>query len=140
MFGTINKLGVLGTVVTTVMNAGCCAGAVVGPLAGLFFAGGYLYRVPADWQLPLLYGTLAVTFTGFGLAWRRHRRLAPVLLVLPGAVAILYPLHQALDVSTLKVLMWVGFGLLLAAAAWDTWLSLRARSCRPTLSRPEGSQ
>lgn len=140
MLGTINKLGVLGTVVTAVMNVGCCAGAVVGPLAGVFFAGGYLYRVPAAWQLPLLYGSLAVALVGFGLGWRRHRRLAPVLLFLPGAAAILYPLHQALDVPVLKVFVWLGFGLLLAAAAWDTWFGFLARRCRLSASRSEACQ
>ena len=140
MLGTINKLGVLGTVVATVMNVGCCAGAVVGPLAGVFFAGGYLYRVPSAWQLPLLYGSVAVALVGFGLGWRRHRRLAPLLLFLPGAAAVLHPLHQVVDVSVLKISVWLGFGLLLMAAAWDAWLSFRARRCGLALSRSEVSR
>ncbi len=139
MLGTINKLGVVGTVITTVLNLGCCAW-VLGSWTAVFFTGGLLDRVPLAWQLPLLYGSLAVAFVGFGLGWRRHRRLAPVLLFLPGAAAILYPLHQALDVPVLKVLVWLGFGLLLAAAAWDTWLVFRTRACRLTLSPSEVSQ
>ncbi len=139
MLGTINKLGVLGTVVTTALNLGCCAGAV-GPLATVLFTGGLLDRVPVAWQLPLLYGSLAVTLVGFGLGWRRHRRLAPLLLFLPGAAAVLYPLHGPLDFSVLKVLIWLGFGLLLAAAVGDTWLALRTRSCQLPLSRPGFSQ
>jgi len=140
MLGTVNKLGILGTMSAAAANLGCCAPQVLGPLAGVFFAGGLLDRVPVAWQLPLLYGSLAVALAGFGLGWRRHRRLHPLLLFLPGATAILYPLHEALDVAVLKVSVWLGFGLLLVAAAWDTWLSVRARACGRSLSRPEVSQ
>jgi len=140
MLGTVNKAGVLGAVAATAVNLGCCAPGALGPLAGVLAAGGLLDRIPAAWQLPVLYGSLAVALLGFGLGWRRHRGLAPVLLFLPGAAAVLYPLHVALDVSVLKVLIWVGFGLLLAAAVWDTWLSFQTRGCRLTLSRSEGSQ
>jgi len=139
MSGTIGKLGVLGSVVATAINVGCCAPAVFGPLTGLLFAGGFLYRVPPAWQLPLLYGFLAVALVGFGLGWRRHRRPYPMLLFLPGGAAILYPFHEALDVWVLQLLIWVGFGLLLAVAVWDMVLSLRSRSCRPPLSRLEVS-
>ncbi len=81
-----------------------------------------------------------MTLVGFGLGWRRHRRLAPVALFLPGAAAVLHPLHGPLDFSVLKVLIWLGFGLLLAAAAWDAWLAFRTRACRLALSPSEVSQ
>ena len=140
MLGAINKLGVLGTAVSSALSLGCCAPQVLGPLAAVVYAGGLLDRVPVAWQLPLLYGSLAVALVGFGLGWRRHRRLAPMLLFLPGAGALFYTFHEALEVSVLRVLIWLGFGLLLAAAAWDTWLSFRARSCPLALSRSEVSQ
>lgn len=140
MIGTIDKLGVLGAAMTTALNLGCCAPQVLGPLAGVLSAGGFLDRIPFGWQLPLLYGSLAVALVGFGLGWRRHRALCPMLVFLPGAAALLYPLHEALDLSMLKVLMWLGFGLLLVAAAWDTWLSFQSLKCRLTVSRSEGSQ
>ncbi len=137
----MNKLGVLGTVVTSVLNLGCCAPQVLGPLASVLFAEGLLDWGPVAWQLPLLYASLAVALGGFGLGWRRHRRLVPLLLFLAGAAAILYPFHESLEVSILKVLLWLGFGLLLAAAVWDTWLSLWTRGCRLTaLSQSEASQ
>lgn len=139
MLGTVNKLGVIGTVVAAAVNLGCCAGAVFGPLAGVFFAGGFLYRVPVAWQMPFLYGSLAVSLTGFGLGWIRHRRLAPMVLFFAGTAAILYPLHEALDVSVLKAFIWLGFAVVLAAAAWDTWLSFRARGCRLARSPSEVS-
>lgn len=139
MIGVISKVGVLGTVATAVVNLGCCTG-VLGPLAAVVSTGGVLDRVPVGWQLPLLYGSLAVALVGFGLGWRRHRHSCPMLLFLPGAVAVLYPFHQALDVWVLAVSLWLGFGLLLAAAAWDTWLSVRTRSCRVAGSCSEVSQ
>ncbi len=139
MLGTMNKLGVLGTMVAAVLNLGCCA-EVFGPIAAVLFAGGLLDRVPAAWQMPLLYGSSAAALLGFGLGWRRHRQLAPLLLFLAGAVALLYPFHEALDVFILKIFMWLGFSLLLMATGWDTWLSFRARSCRFPISRTEASQ
>ncbi len=135
MLGTINKIGVLGTMATTVLNLGCCVPQALGPLTGVLSAGGFLDRVPLAWQLPLLYGSLAVALVGFGLGWRRHRQVAPTLLFFPGATALLYPFHEALDVSVLRVLIWLGFGLLLAAGAWDTWFSFWTRACRLTRSR-----
>lgn len=140
MLGTVNKLGVLGTVVAAAVNLSCCAGAVFGPLTGVLFAGGALYRVPVAWQMPSLYGSLAVALMGFGLGWIRHRRLAPVLLFLPGAAALLYPFYVVLDVPVLRVLIWLGFGFLLTGAVWDVWLSLRRRGCRFALRREEGCQ
>lgn len=130
MLSALNKTGVLGAAAATAASLGCCAPAALGPLAGLLAAGGVLDRVPVVWQLPILYGSLGVALVGLGLGWRRHRRLSPALLFLPGAAAILYPLHEALDVSVLTALIWLGLGLLLASAGLDTWLSLRARRCR----------
>ncbi|MBI2466870.1 MAG: MerC family mercury resistance protein [Candidatus Rokubacteria bacterium] len=131
MLGTVGRLGALAsTVGSTVVCLGCCA-SVLGPVAAVVFAGGWVEWVPVAWQLPLLYGSLVVALVGFGLGWRRHRRVAPLGLFLPGAAAILYPLHEALDVWVLQVLIWLGFGLLLAAAASDTWLALRTPGCRP---------
>ena len=140
MLVIINKAGVLGAVATSVVNLGCCAPQVLGPLAAVVFAGGLLDRVPTAWQLPLLYGSLTVALVGFGLGWRRHRRLPPLLLFLPGAAALLYPFHEAIDVLWLKAFIWLGFGLLLAAAVWDSWLGFRTRGCRLPLSRWESSQ
>jgi len=140
MLGTMNKLGVVGTVATTALNLGCCAPQALGPLTGILFAGGLLDRIPAAWQLPSLYGSLTLALAGLGLGWRRHRRPAPLLLGLSAAPALLYPFHEALDVWILELLIWLGFGLLLAAAIWDTVLSFRACRCRYAPLRLEDSQ
>ena len=62
----MKNLGVPGTVVAAVLNLGCCAD-VLGPIAGVFFAGGLLDRVSPGWQLPLLYGSSGVALLGFGV-------------------------------------------------------------------------
>jgi hypothetical protein len=140
MLGAVSKVGVLGTVMTSVLNLGCCAPQVLGPLTAVLVVGGLLDRVPLVWQLPLFYGSLGVAFVGFAVGWRRHRRLAPALLFLPGAAGLLYAFHEALDVSLLKVFIWLGLGLLLVAAIWDAWLAFRTRGCWRALSPSEGSQ
>ncbi|MFQ5899491.1 MAG: MerC family mercury resistance protein [Candidatus Methylomirabilia bacterium] len=135
----MSKLGAVAAVLAGLLNLGCCVG-VVGPLGAVLVTGGMLDRVPVDWRLPLLYGSVAVALVGFGIGWRRHRRPAPMLIFLAGAAALLYPFHEALDVSVLKVFIWIGFGLLLASATWDTWASLKKRRCGPVLPRWERSQ
>lgn len=135
---TVAGLGALGSMVSTVLNLGCCAG-LLGPLAAMPLAGGLLDGVPVAWRAPLLYGSLAVALLGLGLGSRRHRRLGPLLLFLPGAAVIVYPLHEALDVWVLQVLIWLGLGLLLAAVAWGTWLAFESRGCRVTRSGVQGA-
>lgn len=130
MIRAFNALGLLGTVVTTTLNLGCCAG-VLGSLASVLFAGGILEWIPTSWQLPLLYGALGVTLLGLGVGWRRHRWPHPLLLYSAGAAAVLYPFHEALEVSIMGTLIWAGFGVLLAASVLDAWLSFRIRRCRP---------
>jgi hypothetical protein len=136
MLGTIQKLGVLGVLGSTMLSLGCCAG-LLGPPATVLLTGGAVDWVPLAWRLPLLYGSLALALVSFTLGWRRHRRVAPLMLVLLGAAALLYPLHEALDVSTFQALVWLGLGLLVAGATWETWLLFRSRGCRLTLTRSE---
>lgn len=135
--GVFNKAGVLGTVLTSALNLGCCAPQVLGPLTGVLAAGGLLDRVPVAWQLPLLYGSLALALVGFVLGLRRHRSPYPLLLFLAGSAALLYPFHEALDLSVLRVLIWLGLGVLLAAAVWDSWVAFRSRRCYFPSSRLE---
>lgn len=130
----VPTLAVLGAAGGSVVNAGCCSD-LLGPVAAVVAAGGLLDWVPAAWGVPLLYGSLAVTLGGLALGWRRHGSRAPVLLFTTGSVALLYPLHEALDVRLLQALTWLGLGLLLAAAAVDAWLP----GCRSTWLRRPGS-
>jgi hypothetical protein len=101
----------------------------VGLVSGLF------EWVPLAWRLPVLYGSLALALGSLALAWRRHRQPLPLVLFGLGAAALLYPLHEATDVRVLQLLIWLGFGLLLAAVGWDTWFAFRAPGCRGPVSR-----
>lgn len=132
--GLVPALGTLGTAASTVLSLGCCAD-LLGPVTAVVAAGALLDGVPAAWEVPLLYGSLAVTLGGLARGWRRHGSRPPVLLFTTGTVALLSPLHEALDVRLLQALTWLGLGLLLAAAAVDAWL----RGCRSTWSRRPGS-
>jgi hypothetical protein len=135
MFVTVGRLGALAsTVGGTVVSLGCCAG-LLGPAAAVGVVAEMFEWVPLAWRLPVLYGSLALALGSLALAWRRHRQPVPLMLFLSGAVAILYPLHEATDVWVLQTLIWLGFGLLLAAMGGDMWLSFRTPGCRGTASR-----
>jgi hypothetical protein len=130
LLATMQRLGVLGALGGTILSLGCCAG-LLGPVGSILLAGSAVDWVPAAWRLPVLYGSVAVTLVSFALGWRRHRRLAPLGLSLMGAAALLYPLHEALDVSVFQMLIWLGVGSLWAGAAGETWLAIHARPLRP---------
>lgn len=97
--------------------AGC-----VGPLVPL---GGMISALGLDWlhwldiQMPILYGATGLTLASLSLgAWKR-RRPWPLLLGLIGMAGILYPFHDALDVTVFRVLFYGGAGMLFVAVAWD---------------------
>lgn len=128
MIGWLGKAGVIGTVVTAMVNVGCC-GAGFAPLVTALSATGVLSLIPSAWGMPLLYGALALTVVGAALGLRRHRRPYPLLITLAGAGAILLPFHEALDVNVFTGLLWTGFALLALGAAIETWLDLRGGRC-----------
>lgn len=128
MLSVLPRLGLLVTTVGgSVVSLGCCA-SLLGPIATAVAAIPVFEWVPLAWRLPLLYGSLFLALSGPGLGWRRHRRPAPLALFLPGGSAILYPLHDAVDVRALQLLVWAGLALLGTAAVWNPRLASRARS------------
>lgn len=129
MVGWLGKTGAAGTVVATLVNAGCC-GAAFAPLVAGLSATGLLALIPLEWGMPLLYGALALTVVGAALGLRRHHRLYPLLVTLAGVVAILVPFHEALDVEVFAALLWTGLALLLLGAGFETWLLRRQDHCR----------
>lgn len=93
--------------------------------------------VGLDWlhlwtvQMPILYTASGVSLATLAHSAWRHRR--PFLLVLGVASlgALLYPLHQAMDVTTFRWSLNGGAAGLLAAGVWSAILSRRAAGSRP---------
>lgn len=104
--------------------AGCVG--LFGPLGVAITALGLDWLHLWDVQMPVLYGASAVSLAALAHAAWRHRQ--PLLLVL-GVVsvgALLYPLHEGLDVTVFRVLLNGGAAGLMGAAVWNVVLSRRA--------------
>jgi hypothetical protein len=111
----------------TVVSANFAAGCV-----GLFAPLGTAVTVLGlDWlhvwdvQQPILYGAAALSLFALAHAAWRHRRPLPFLLGLSSVVALLYPLHEAMDVSAFRWLSNGGAAGLFGAAVWSAVLSRR---------------
>lgn len=84
-----------------------------------------------DVQMPILYGASALSLVSLAHAAWRHRQ--PLLLVLGVASlgALLYPLHQAMDVAAFRWLLNGGAAGLVATAVWSVVLARRSGRCAP---------
>lgn len=91
-----------------------------------------------DVQQPVLYGASALSLAALAHAAWRYRQ--PLLLALGVASvgALLYPLHEAMDVTMFRWLLNGGAVGLLIAAIWSTLLAKRAASCTKRDPRPDG--
>jgi hypothetical protein len=122
----------------TILSANFAAGCV-----GLFAPLGTIVTVLGlDWlhvwnaQQPILYGAAALSLFALAQAAWRHRRPLPLLLGLASVVALLYPLHEPMDVSAFRSLSNGGAAGLLGAAAWSALLSRRITAIVAPLERP----
>ncbi len=112
------------------LSANFAAGCV-----GLFApAGVAISALGLDWlhvwdvQAPILYTASSLTLASLALtAWRLQRPL-PFTVATASVAALLYPLHEALDVTTFRVLMNGGAAGLLAASGWGALLLRRQRA------------
>jgi len=82
-------------------------------------------------QMPVLYGASALSLMSLAHAAWRHRR--PLLFVLGVASlgAVLYPLHEAMDVTAFRWTLHGGVAGLLAVGAWNAVLARRAARAAP---------
>jgi hypothetical protein len=85
--------------------------------------------LPNSVQYPALYASLALTLVAFITSAGRHRRALPLIVGVPGAVAVVLALHDAWDVETFRALIWGGSASLITAGTADAWSRMRA--CRP---------
>lgn len=78
-----------------------------------------------DVQQPILYAATALSVTALALAAWRHQQPLLLALGLASAGAVLYPLHDAMDVTWFRWLLNGGAVGLLAAAVWSIVLARR---------------
>lgn len=114
--------------------AGCVG--LLAPLGVLMTTLGLDWLHLLDIQMPVLYGATGLTLMSLCLGAWRHKRPWPVLLGFLGIAGILYPFHDALDVTVFRALVYGGSAALLLAAAWD-FILCRARPDVPSLSANE---
>lgn len=109
----VSGLGSLGTILSTSMAMGCCAG-LLAPLASVEAAA--LPFLDPSFQMPLLYATAALTLIGLVLSYLRQRSIFFLILGLLGIVLLLIPFHTALEVSLFYLLVGLGLGSLILAS------------------------
>lgn len=109
----MSGLGFLGTVFSTSLAMGCCAGWLA-PLASVGAAA--LPFLDPSFQMPVLYVAVALTLIGLVLSYRSQRSAFFLFLGLLGVVLLLVPFHTALEVGLLYLLIGLGLGLLLLAS------------------------
>lgn len=78
-----------------------------------------------DVQRPILYAASALSLAALAHATWRHRQPLLLVLALASVGAMLYPLHDAMDVTWFRWLLNGGAAGLLAAAVWSVVLARR---------------
>lgn len=119
-----------GPALVTAVSANFAAGCVglFAPLGVAITALGLDWLHVWDIQAPILYGASALSLVSLSYtAWRSRQPLLLVLSVI-SVGGLLYPLHDAMDVTAFRVLMNGGAAGLLAAAVWSALLAKRAAS------------
>ncbi|MGH7772511.1 MAG: hypothetical protein ACREQA_09785 [Candidatus Binatia bacterium] len=84
-------------------EAGCVG--LLAPVGGVITAFGLDWLHLLSIQMPILYTTTGLTLASLSLGAWRHRKPWPVLLGLLGVAGILYPFHEALDVTVFRILL-----------------------------------
>lgn len=118
---------------TSALSASFAAGCVglLAPLGPLTAALGLDWLHLLAIQVPILFSTTGLALGSLLLSACRHRRPWPLLLGLAAAAGLLYPFHEALDVTVFRLLVYGGAATLLAAAAWDFLLCRAGRAKAP---------
>lgn len=113
-----------------VLSANFAAGCVglFAPLGVAITALGLDWLHLWDVQAPVLYGASALSLAALAHSALRHRTPYPFALGAASVGAVLYPLHEALDVTAFRWLLNAGAVGLLGAAVWNVILVRRRRS------------
>lgn len=127
---------------TAALSANFAAGCVglFAPLGVAITALGLDWLHLWDIQAPVVYGASALSLASLGHSAWRHRRPFPLVLGVASVGALLYPLHEAMDVTMFRWLLNGGAAGLLGAAVWNAILVRRWRGEQPKPSwRPEAT-
>lgn len=84
-----------------------------------------------DVQAPVLYGASALSLASLAHSVWRHRQPFPLILGVASVGALLYPLHEGMDVTMFRWLLNGGAAGLLGAVVWNVILSRRVVSSEP---------
>lgn len=103
----------VGTIFSTSLAIGCCAG-FLAPVASV--AAAALPFFEPSFQMPLLYATVVATLVGLVIFYRRQGFISPLVLGLSGAFFLLVPFHEALELSLFYLFIGVGLSALLVAS------------------------
>ena len=136
-FTILASFGPIGTCASATLAMGCCL--LPSSLVSFFVSAGLagLLALDLDVLIPLLYGLVGVSLVGVAWGCRRAHRWSPPALAVAGAVALLTPFHEALDMWLFYLLVFGGQVTLLTAAAFPVmqlpWNLTREERCQ---SRP----
>ena len=109
----VSGFGSLGTIFSTSLAMGCCAG-LLAPLASAGAAA--LPFLSPSFQMPLLYAGISLTLIGLVLSHRHQRGGFYLVSGLLGALLLLIPFHAALEVGLFYLLIGLGLGTLFLAS------------------------
>lgn len=100
--------------------AGCVG--LFAPLGVVITALGLDWLHLWDVQAPVLYGASALSLASLAYSAWRYRQPLPLALGFASVVALLYPLHEGMDVTVFRWLLNAGAAGLIAAAVWNALL------------------
>jgi len=119
-----------GTAALSANFAAGCVG-VFAPLGATITALGLDWLHLWDVQVPILYGASALSLASLAHSTWRRRRPFPLILGVASVGALLYPLHEGMDVTMFRWLLNGGAMGLLGAAVWNVVLSRRSAGSVP---------
>jgi len=121
-----DKIGSVGTVVAG-MASPCCFPflGLAGSALGLAFLSQF-----EDWVPLAIQGLVLVALVGNFIAYRTHRKVAPLILAIASTAAVIYGVNTRLDTNYIYGGM---LGLLIVAA----WNSFESRRCAADAARCE---
>ena len=111
-------LSLAGTLVGTGTSLGCCAPTFVASGLSLLSGVGLGFLGNSTSATLMLYLGIGGSLANLAASAYRCRNAYPLLLGLAGAVILLLPFHDALDVTLFRILVACGLVLLVSASLW----------------------